>query len=699
MKKTFSVATRKNTLYVEALDKLTVKSVVRDGRERVYPTDVSLPKAYEKNGERKDFAWKLSSVENMDGAISAVHTDESCECVFTVNIKARADVDGAFEYSTRLENKGKGEVRIFPDKLFCLGYAFDSTPSAWRFMKESGVAENMPWSKGVNFFPGTGIYKDVLKKGESVLSWTTTNQDFNSGGMIPMVYLDAATYGAYIGVEWTSERIFCEGTDDGAYVCVDYGEGFTTLLPEGESFTVAPIYVGFYDGDVDDGSNLFKRWFFLEKTPKNVLYNENEPIVQEDAFRQLAPKDAAECGIGCLKWDYGWWSNDAIENPPTLWKYNEGSWKLRADFAKDHLKTLGFTSLADYGKHLKELGLEWTVYLLLHDCLCETDEDDLLTSVGKNAHPEWFTDRRIAGICPTADLGNKDCVEYCKRKLYEFLKENNASGWRTDFEPIAQSSDKKNRHDANGNDVQYWCSRGFYEIVDYLIETLPGFRYESCSSGGSMKDFATFCRATVFNTDDSADFVSLRTTFYDSSYCFPPSQLQLPLDVDTFIPESVGYSGYFNKEFGFRHIIAAAVMAGSHTGVMPDGKLPYGVCEYYKKYYALHNEIIKPLIRHANLYHILPRPDNVNWDGIQYGTDTVPANGICGAAFVFKPTAEGGDVKRIYPRGLAGDVKYKVCFYERGEQDFEAMGAELMEDGFDVVMTEPCASDIIFFKA
>ena len=122
--------------------------------------------------------------------------------------------------------------------------------------------------------------------------------------------------------------------------------------------------------------------------------------------------------------------------------------------------------------------------------------DDELTSVGKNGHPDWFTGRKI-GLCPTADLGNEECVAYLKRKMPQFFLRYGIGTWRSDFEPIACRSDRKNRHDANGSDVQYWCSRGFYDLTDHILKTVPGFRYESCSSGGSMKDFATFRRASV----------------------------------------------------------------------------------------------------------------------------------------------------------------------------------------------------------
>ncbi len=690
----FYLSTSKNALTARQSEgTLYVKSVMRNGRERVAEGGIALPSAYVKNGERQSFSWTLEKTLQSEGEITAFYSDENVPAEYLVSFKARADLDGAIEYSACLTNTGDGEIRIYPGTLFSMTYAFDRKPTAWRFMKESGLAEGMPWSKGKDHFDGTGIYKDVLHRGDKICAVTTTVQDFNAGGMIPMVYLDAAEYGAYIGVEWTSDRIFCEGTDVGVHVCVDYGEGFTTLLPAGEVFTVAPVYIGFYDGDVDDGSNLFKRWFFLEKTPKNVLHNEREPLVQEDDFGQLSPEAAKEHGIRCIKWDYGWWSNDCIEDPPTLWKYNEGSWKLRADFAKKRIEALGCKTLSEYGRYLESLGLEWTVYLLLHDCLCETEDDDLLTSVGKNAHPEWFTDVRIAGICPTADLGNKDCVEYCKRKLYEFLKTNHVSGWRTDFEPIARSSDKKNRHDANGNDVQYWCSRGFYEIVDHLIENLPGFRYESCSSGGSMKDYATMRRATIFNNDDSADFASLRTSFYDSSYCFPPAQLQWPLKPLSFCPEQPNYyCGYGDRDFGFRSLISAPVMLGSWNGSTE-------YFAYYKEYLLLHNAKIKHLIRHANLYHTLPRPDGIHWDGIQYGMDhSVNGNKIHGAAFIFKPSDKDGDTKHIKIRGLCPDAMYKADFYERKAQSFIASGKEIMEKGITVYMDGVPASDIIFFE-
>ncbi len=659
----------------------------------------ALPVAYERDGEKKEFSWVLRSTQQNNNAFSILYFDKEANFNFLVSLKGRSDINGPVEYFASLTNLGAEPVRIFPEDVFKAELPFDTIPTAWTIKKESGIAEGVKWHKGTSFFKGTGIYKDMLTEGTSVVCETNTLQDFNAGGMIPMVYLDAYTGGSYVGVEWTSQRIFAEGTKSGVRVRVDYREGFTTRATAKEPFTIAPIYIGSYEGDIDDGSNEFKRWFFLEKTPKKMLYDENEPLTQIDA--QVDAEKCLEHGIQSIKIDYGWWSNDKLGTEAEnwgIWKYHEGSWKVRADYMLNMIKKYGCESLEELGNYFEKLGINLTMYVLLHDSQKELEGDDLMTSVGPTAHPEWFTGRKIAGKCPVADLGNVECVEYCKRKLEQFFTQNNVKGWRTDFEPIAYRSERENRHDANGTDVQYWCSKGFYDIVDHLIEKIPGFRYESCSSGGSMKDYATMHRATIFNNDDSADFASLRTTFYDSSYCFPPAQLQWPLDPCSFSPEHEKYyCGYGDRDFGFRSLISGPVMLASWGGSRSFEE--YHLLDYYKEYLNLHNEKVKHLIRHANLYHTLPRPDGIHWDGIQYGMDhSVNGNKIHGAAFIFKPSDKDGDSKHIDIRGLCPDATYRAEFYERKAQSFIASGKDIMEKGITVRMEGVPASDIIFFE-
>ena len=685
------------------------------GTASMLATKLALPEKYahvdgegHACGRKLRFHWTLDASEQKENAFSVLFSDREAGCLFVVEVKARGDICGPVEYSTRLTNVGPDAIRIFPGMLFAGDFVLHTEPTVWRFPKESGFAEGHEFlHEPYRFFQeGTGIHRDPLPDGVTLDAETNTCQDFNSGGVIPLIYLEGKGNGVFVGVEWTSQHIrvtgktFAQGAK-GAHVSVDYGTDFTTVLPSGEAFTVAPIYLGLFRGDVDDGSNLFKRWFFLAKTPAILRRNENEPLTQIDS--QIPEENCAELGIQSIKWDYGWWLGDVIKQGE-FWEYYEGSWRRH-----------GF-DMPEYGRRLEDLGLNWTVYLLLHDSQkpIEDDPDDLMTSVGPTAHPEWFLGNRKIGPGIPADLGNTECVAYCKRKLAAFFATNHIKTWRSDFEPISYRSDRKNRHDANGNDVQYWCSRGFYEIVDHLIATVPGFRYESCSSGGSMKDFATLTRATIFNNDDTAQYLSLRTTFYDSSYCIPPAQLQSPCDPAGFCPGSRRFAAPWTgkpepvegmspemiehiRHFGMRAMMMNAVMLSCWDGRDQTGHLAYGIEDLYREYLPLHNEKIKPLIRHGNLYHVLPRPDCVHWDGLQYGCDGQPDNGVGGVTFVFKPTDTEGPTKHIPVRGLNPALTYSVEFYEHKEQNFKATGAELMQNGFDVTIPESCGSDMIFY--
>lgn len=698
MNKKWTVSTLDTTAVISLDDgSLYFESLHLKGRERAIKTRIALPKCYNQDVHNRTFEWQYYSDRNISGGCEILFRDYKVGCNYLLKVNGRKDIAGPVELSGRLTNTGHAAFRLWPEDIHSFGFRFENVPTAWRFMKESGSAEGVRWGiKDEIFFPGTGIYCDAVEK--EIIAETTTRQDFNSGGHIPIIYLDGGNKGAYVAVEWTSCRIKATSVDGGTNLSVDLGRDFSTNLQGGRSLDVPPVYVGVYDGDVDAGSNIFKRWFFLEKTPKSFVADENEPFTQMDQQLDL---NIEGLGIQSVKWDYGWWGNEKLPGGDAdIWKYYEGSWKLRDPIYKGILERCGCETMAEFGKKLRGMNLNWTVYVLLHDSMKPLQAGDELTSVGDTAHPEWFTGRLIGDKCPTADLGNEECVAYLKRKLFDFFTSNNIDTWRSDFEPIACSSDKANRHDANGTDVQYWCSKGFYDIVDYLIENIPGFRYESCSSGGSMKDYATMRRTSAFNNDDSATLGSLRTTFYDSSYCFPPSQLQAPMNPDTFCPDCEKYyKGLGDKDFGFRSLIMGAVMLASWCGSEDGRTLKHDLLPYYKEYLNLHNEKIKPLIRHANLYHILPRPDGVHWDGMQYGCDYIPDNRICGASFIFKPTDQDGTKKIVPVRGLNPDIIYSVEFYERKDQNFEAMGSELMENGFEIEITEACGSDIVFFVA
>ncbi len=654
-----------------------INSLTFDGENRILRTPITLPDSYReidaKDDSEKEFNWTFERALSLPGELSMIFWDDTAGCSYTVTCKARTDIAGPVEFSAKLVNTKPHSIRVIPGELFVMNFAFDETPEAFAVKKEGGYAEGMDIVHAhegfTNYTEGTGIYHMEIPTDGQIAIDTDTRYNWNEDGYIPMVYLDGGDIGSYVAVEWTSDTIYVSATEGGVRVSVDYQNSvvtkqFSTVVPSGGDFIVPPIYVGTYNGDLDDGSNEFKRWFWLEKTPKTMLADPQEPYAQTGWFNDSVGT-LPEIGVQSVKWDYGWWKGET--GNPT------GSWKLRA---------------ADWD--MKEIGslyhsnnLSWAVYVLLHNSATNpSDPDDQLTSVGRG-HPEWFCSPKS----PYADLGNENCVAYLKRKLLAFFTENHIDTWRTDYEPIAHESSRQNRHDALGTDVMYWNTRGFFEIVDFLLETIPGFRYEACSAGGAMKDFATAHRASNINCDDFANYWSLRTTFYDGTYMIHPAQLQMPCAIlESGDPNHPNYAGHGDLDFAARSVIYAPIMGD--------------LCYYERgaEYITLHNEKIKPLIREANFYHTLPRPDGIHWDAVQYGYDILPENGIGGALFIFKPSTEDGNEKHVSIRGLNPDFTYRADFYERKDQSFTATGRELLENGITVTINEDIGSEIVFFE-
>lgn len=663
-------------------------------KENSYP----LPKGI----DGKDPEWRFCSASRItsDKSESAVFTyrdsDEKYETKLTVT--AEKNTEGPFEFSLTLKNMSGATVQITPGSFSALTFNIGKDVNCFAVKKESGAAEGYKHSDGFRT-AGSGIYITDTSVKKSGNIWLNTDQDWNKNGWLPLAFMQGGDECVYCGLEWSSGRILWNRSGNDITLSVDMDRiaiqyattnDFTTKLGRGNTFEFPTVYYGIARGDTDSVSNSFRRWYFNVKVPDNLRSDPMEPFTQMGGMN-----DADLIGIESTKWDYGWWSADKLKTG-TDWRSLEGAW---ADSTVRHptylnlMSSAGATSLKSYATKLKMRGTNFTVYLLLHDTLDSsgnpTGEYGEFNSV---KHPEWFSNRLVTtAMGRSADLGNTECVEYLKSSLTDFFGGNLIPTWRTDFEPICRSSDKENRHYKNGSDVMYWCTKGFDEVITHLIENVPGFRYESCSSGGSMKDLYTGTVATVINCDDSANWLSLRTTFYDSTYVIHPTQLQIPVNINSFNTESpmfwpqtsTAYSGDgydFHEsmlDMGFRSAILGPPMFATFGGDM--------LREKVIEYSAMYKERVRPIQRSGELYHILPRPDGVNWDGMMYADPDTDAE-IKGIVFLFKPTDNAGNTKNVVLRGLDTGKTYKLSFEDNSDADCTMTGEKLMTGGIDVTI-------------
>ena len=51
-------------------------------------------------------------------------------------------------------------------------------------------------------------------------------------------------------------------------------------------------------------------------------------------------------------------------------------------------------------------------------------------------------------------------------------------------------------------DVGYWQTKGYYEVLDSLYATIPNFAYENCSGGGRIKDYGILKRRLKIQNQD-----------------------------------------------------------------------------------------------------------------------------------------------------------------------------------------------------
>lgn len=99
---------------------------------------------------------------------------------------------------------------------------------------------------------------------------------------LPFVLLDVeARHGMYLGFEWELGGFqIAAGTD--ARDLTASVHPLTHVVPRGpkEPFAIPSVYYGVYRGDIDDGANRFKRWFWNHKITRSLHGNPDEPWVE-----------------------------------------------------------------------------------------------------------------------------------------------------------------------------------------------------------------------------------------------------------------------------------------------------------------------------------------------------------------------------------------------------------------------------------
>jgi hypothetical protein len=123
----------------------------------------------------------------------------------------------------------------------------------------------------------------------------------------------------------------------------------------------------------------------------------------------------------------------------------------------------------------------------------------------------------------TSESGKRERID----AISFLLEQLHADFYRSDetAAPVIQGAFGAGHRAHYPEDVLYWSTKGFYEVLDTLYARFPTFLWENCAGGGRIKDFGASRRAAKIQNQDRYYPIDARRSFYDSSYVFPPMQL------------------------------------------------------------------------------------------------------------------------------------------------------------------------------
>ncbi|MGO8750634.1 MAG: GH36 C-terminal domain-containing protein [Thermoguttaceae bacterium] len=515
---------------------------------------------------------------------------------------------GPVENEVFIENKS-GDKVVFPPTLAAakIDLAVDGAVTLHRARKTSvGVGE---------------VLQNVIDANASVAT---------DSSIIPFLLLGVCEkHGAYLGYEWElgGFRVSSAAKPQEFTVSAFPVTENVTRAP-GAVFTVPSVYYGTYPGDLDDGANRFKRWFWNHKITRSLHDNKNEPwseVCMQDVSSpsgnasvvgttpQSVYDRLAATGVECVKMDF-WDGSGKCWYTDRDWMFHPANWPNGFDFAAKAHKA----------------GLKASLYMG-----GTYNDADLTTIAGQDAELE--------AVLTRYDKGWFDM-------------------WRTDLytaprEPMPQT---------------YEGVANFLYIQDRLIGSRPGYRYENCCNGGKYKGFA-ICRRMTFCTmnDDDRTPWKTRSTYYSNTYAINPVQLK----------SDVGSGPNVTSN------LRTAIMGPILTWAFDTAE--------YRRHIALYKAKQRPILRGANVYHILPMADGVHWDGLQFHNPDIKR----GSVFLFKPSADVPPSRVIRLKGLSPRAVYRLTFQDRKDLNCVRTGVQLMTDGIYVTgMTGANASEIVWIE-
>jgi len=449
---------------------------------------------------------------------------------------------------------------------------------------------------------------------------------------------------------------------------------YRTRLAAGATFETPTVFLGCYNGEVDDGTNRLRRWVERYLRPASnanlpLLVNNSwgDGMVVDEALMRRMIDLSNRLGMEMAGVDAGWYRH-------------VGDW--RADPKKF---PSGLASLADYA-HSKGLlfGL-WLAWTQGGDAY-EVGQPGKILSPHDPAMQTWFptefaatwknSDFTGATVC----LGEPKATAWCLGDLRRAVEEFHVDMLEHDQVMIVdQCGRREHRHTDSPIDVAYHAAMGYYRVQDELRKSFPNLLLEDCCNGGNLVDYGILRRTHFVSITDVYDPVSNRRAFFDSCYALPPAMCEC------YVENRPG-----KTPANFVYMLRSGLM-GWCTIMTDMGRWTPAQQAVAQQQFNIYKKRLRPLIQQADLYHVSERPDGRRWDGIEY-YDNRSGRGVLFAFRGATPEAR----HRFRLKGLDLHARYRLVCEDGSSQPATSTGKDLAETGVSVSLAEPESSELVY---
>jgi hypothetical protein len=649
------------------------------------------------DGKQQTLHWHLdrSASRVRNDAVDAVYVNDTPALRLTWSWRARS-MHGPLEHTIRIENLSSRTIELPLQDSFRFTWKIDKTRPL-----------QLLWiDKGAGDAPPVGTHLVDVGDGYRWLGESSSYAHPRKGEpreIIPYTLISAtskeASDGLYLGVEF-SGRIAMRVQRHGDVVEESAGLNpspgpFETRLKPGESFVTPTIFLGAVHGSVDDAGNTLRRWVREVLNDPRHLADPRYPLLVNNSWgsgmainaaqARSMIDDSAALGFDMFHLDAGWF-RDVGDWVPDPEKFPQGLATI-ADYA--HRRGMKFGLWVDWAQAGNSA--QATAMSVLH----ANTRDWLVTDPPSGWKPGEFK-----GI--TIDIGQPDAKAWVSKEIERLVHDYHLDMLEHDGYVIAQGCDRGDHAHAtcdpkqlhryedegfqwldgpNSTDVSYHAARAYYDIYRTLKRAHPDLLLEICNDGGRMVDFGSAAVGDYFSIVDAYDPLSNRQAFYDASHVLPPAMLE------TYVKEWPT-----PRIENFRYMLRSGMM-GWFTLMLDTTHWTREQREDAMEELRLYKSTLRPLVRHADLYHVGARPDGKGWDGTEY----VDASSGKGVLYAFHGSNANEGSHTFALKGLQPNQRYRLRFRDGSSDTMERSGRDLMSAGVVLSLPLPDSSELVLF--